>query len=158
MTIPSDLSKIILPFIEQFHSKTIIVAGETAISLSKELHDTRSHTLTTPFSLEQLADLPAMDLAIISELTETLTKELATQWLCTLRNRHVSHIIIISESDKATQQGWQLTDFLAMGFKQQGTHGNSHVFSYAIESYQAKRDWLNPRFWANPENYNKFRW
>jgi Family of unknown function (DUF6231) len=158
MTISSDLSKIILPFIEQFHSKTIIVAGETAIKLSKELHDTRSHALTTPFSLEQLADLPTMDLAIISELTETLTKELATQWLGILRNRHVSHIIVISEREKALQQGWQLTDFLAMGFKLHGNHDDTDIFSYAIESYQPKRDWLNARFWANPENYNKYRW
>jgi len=158
MTISSDLSKIILPCIEQFHSKTIIVAGETAISLSKDLHDTRSHTLTSPFSLEQLTDLPTVDLAIISELTETLSKELATQWLCTLRNRHASHIVVMSESNKASQQDLELTDFLAMGFKRQGTHDNTHVFSYAIESYQSKRDWLTPRFWANPENYNKYRW
>lgn len=134
------------------------VAGEIAISLSKELHDTRSHALTTPFSLEQLVDLPTTDLAIISELTETLTKEVATQWLGILRNRHVSHIIVISKSDKASQLGWQLTDFLAMGFKLQGCHDNLNVFTYAIEIYQPKRDWLNARFWANPENYNKYRW
>ena len=158
MTISSDLSKIILPFIEQFQSKTILVAGETAITLSKELHDTRSHTLTTPFTLEQLANLSSMDLAIISELTESLTKEMATQWLGILRNRYTPHIIVISDSDKTSQQGWQLADFLAMGFKLQGSHGNTHIFTYAIETYQPKRDWLNERFWANPENYNKYRW
>ncbi|MDT8372118.1 MAG: DUF6231 family protein [Gammaproteobacteria bacterium] len=32
------------------------------------------------------------------------------------------------------------------------------LFSYAIESYQPKHDWLNSRFWANPENYDKYRW
>jgi hypothetical protein len=158
MAISSDLSKIILPFIEQFPADAIIVAGETAINLSKDLHDTRSHTLTTPFTLEQLVDVPISDVAIISEVTETLTKELATQWLGILRNRHVSHLIVMTEAEKAKQQGWQLSDFLALGFMLQGTYDKTHVFTYAIESYQPKRDWLNSRFWANPENYDKYRW
>lgn len=32
------------------------------------------------------------------------------------------------------------------------------AWSYDIRTYKAVPDWLNPRFWANPENWNKFRW
>lgn len=30
--------------------------------------------------------------------------------------------------------------------------------SYNLCSYNRKRDWNNARFWANPENFNRFRW
>lgn len=32
------------------------------------------------------------------------------------------------------------------------------AWSYDIRTYKAVPDWLNPRFWANPENWDKFRW
>ena len=32
------------------------------------------------------------------------------------------------------------------------------AWSYDIRTYKSVPDWLNPRFWANPENWNKFRW
>lgn len=32
------------------------------------------------------------------------------------------------------------------------------AWTFDILTYKAVPDWLNPRFWANPENWNKFRW
>lgn len=32
------------------------------------------------------------------------------------------------------------------------------AWSYDIRTYKAVPDWLNPKFWANPENWDKFRW
>lgn len=32
------------------------------------------------------------------------------------------------------------------------------AWSYDIRTYKAVPDWLNPRFWANPENWDKYRW
>jgi len=158
MTVLSDLSKIILPFIEQFQAKTLLVGGETAVTLCNDLHDTRSTVLTTPFKLDQLVDLGAVDIAIISDIIELSSKAEANEWLGVLRNGHTQHIIVIADNNKSMQQGWQLADFLALGLKKIGEHQNQHVYVYAIESYQQKRDWLNSRFWANPENYNKYRW
>lgn len=36
--------------------------------------------------------------------------------------------------------------------------GEWQAWSYDIRTYKAVPDWLNPRFWANPENWDKFRW
>ena len=134
------------------------MGGETAITLYNDLHDTRSTILTTPFNLKQLDNLTSVDLAIISDITELLSKEMATEWLAMIRNRHTQHIIVISDNEKSAQQGWQLADYLALGLKHVGSHNKQYVYAYAIESYQPKRDWLNSRFWANPENFNKYRW
>lgn len=32
------------------------------------------------------------------------------------------------------------------------------AWSYDIRTYKSVPDWLNPKFWANPENWNKYRW
>lgn len=36
--------------------------------------------------------------------------------------------------------------------------GHWQAWSYDIRTYKSVPDWLNPRFWANPENWDKFRW
>ena len=30
--------------------------------------------------------------------------------------------------------------------------------SYNLKTYNIKRDWNNPKGWANPENFDKYRW
>ncbi|MDF2445270.1 MAG: hypothetical protein K0S46_506 [Moraxellaceae bacterium] len=32
------------------------------------------------------------------------------------------------------------------------------AWSYDIRTYKSVPDWLNPKFWANPENWDRFRW
>jgi len=132
--------------------------GEIALTCYQGGQDTRLQVLTTPLSLEQLTEIAPIDLAIISGITDVLPKSQAMEWLGVLRNRHAPHIIVISDIDKTAQQGWLLADFLALSMKHVGTSHLHQVFSYALENYQPKKDWLNSRFWANPENYGKYRW
>lgn len=122
-------------------------------------NDTKLQHLTTPFSQQQLLSISPVDLALISHLTESMTKSEAQQWLGMIKNRYAPHVILISHPDLAEKQGWGFTDYLAMGFRHiAGTDEGLMVFSYAIENYQPKREWLNSRFWANPEMYDKYRW
>ena len=144
--------------IAQSHCKSFLLAGDTVINSCKELHDTRSHVLKTPFTLEQLNDLTSINLTIISDLIETLPKQEAIIWLSMLRNRHSQHLVLVVNSEMANQQNWQIADYLALGLQQHSSDSAYQLFSYNIESYRPKRDWLNSRFWANPENYDKYRW
>lgn len=153
------LSSLLAPFVSQFKPKSILTAGETAAACLQTYNDTRLQHLKTPFSQQQLIDIAPIDLALISHLTESLDKAAAQQWLGMIKNRYAPHVILISHPDLAQLKGWQFTDYLAMGFKHiAGSDDGLQVFSYAIENYQPKRDWLNSRFWANPEMYNKYRW
>ncbi|KKM22836.1 hypothetical protein LCGC14_1621280 [marine sediment metagenome] len=159
MTDSIALSKLITPLITQFSPKTILTAGEAAATCLQTDNDTRIHHLKTPYHQQQLEDISAVDLAIISELTESLSKPLAQAWLGTIKNYYAPHIILISHPTLAAKHNWQFTDYLAMGFKHiAGSQDGLRIFSYAIENYQPKRDWLNSRFWANPEMYDKYRW
>lgn len=128
------------------------------MSCFKEHQDIRSHHLTTPYTLERLSKISPIDLAIISEITDSLSKTAATEFLGMIRNYHASHIIVITKIAQVSDQQWRLADFLAMGMKHIADTTEHQLFSYAIENYQPKHDWLNSRFWANPENYDKYRW
>jgi hypothetical protein len=157
MTASSDLSKIILPFIKQYRGKSLLVAGELAKNTLNTVQDTRSYTLTTPFTLTQLETVPTIDIAIVSDVIENLNKVEATQWLATLRNQYAQHLLLIVDQQQV-ESNWQLTDYLALGFKMRGQISQYQLFSYAIEDYQFKKEWLNSRYWANPENFDKHRW
>ena len=133
-----------------------MVAGENAHIIHQGLNNTKSYSLSTPYNRSQLDSLPVVDLAIISDLVETLPKQQASEWLGLLKNRHSKHIILSVNHDNAEE--WRLNDFLALGFKLALEDEKYSLYSYAIENYQFKRDWLNSRFWANPENYDKYRW
>ncbi len=153
------LGELLDPLLAAFSPQSLLLAGELAIASVQPAQDTRSRQLTTPFRQQQLSDLEQVDVAIISDLTETLSVSQGQQWLGSLRNVFAPHVILISDPDKAQQQGWQFADFLALGLHQVAvSQSGLQIYSYAIENYQPKRDWLNSRFWANPENFGKFWW
>ena len=158
MTAYLDLSTILSPLLIQFQPKSVLLVGETARACYQDKNDTRSQVLTTPFNLDKLSTITTVDLAIISDITDTLAKTQALEWLGMIRNCYAQHVIVISNVEQSTQQGWQLADFLGMGMKHVATTDNYQIFSYAIENYQLKREWQNSKFWANPENYDKYRW
>jgi len=154
----SDLAIILSPLIKQCQPRSLLLAGDVAINSCQDWHATSSHLLELPFSIQQLADLPKIDLAIVSGITETLPKSQALEWLGYMRNAHAQRIIVISEISPSIHPAWQITDYLGLGMKRLATINNYQLFTYAIENYQLKRDWLNNRFWANPENFDKYRW
>jgi len=158
MTAYLDLTTILSPLLTQFQPKSVLIVGETARDFYQDKHDTRSQVLTTPFNLEILSTISTVDLAIVSEITDTLAKPQALEWLGMIRNCYAQHIIVISNVEQSTQQGWQLADFLGMGMKHVASITDYQIFSYAIENYRPKREWQNSKFWANPENYDKYRW
>ena len=48
-----------------------------------------------------------------------------------------------------------------LGFKEletEAAHDNVRLWQYNILSYKPVPDWLNAKFWANPENWDKYRW
>ena len=153
------LGELLDPLLAEFSPQSLLLAGELAIASVQPAQDTRSKQLTTPFRQQQLSDLDQVDVAIISDLTETLSVSQWQQWLGSLRNVFAPHVILISDPDKAQHQGWKFADFLALGLHQVAvSQSGLQIYSYAIENYQPKRDWLNSRFWANPENFGKFWW
>jgi hypothetical protein len=159
MTDSYALSSLLAPLVSQFKPRSILTAGETAAACLQTDKDTRLQHLTTPYSQQQLVEITPIDLALISHLTESMDKQAGQQWLGMIKNLYAPHIILITNPELAELQGWAFTDYLALGFKHiAGSEDGLQIFGYAIENYQSERDWLNNRFWANPELYDKYRW
>lgn len=78
-----------------------------------------------------------------------------SQLLVKLRDLMAKRIIVVGE-----QQDEKL--LRALGFTQL-VDKTQHVDNFAlwqfnILTYKHVPDWFNSKFWANPENWNKFRW
>ena len=49
-------------------------------------------------------------------------------------------------------------DLLKIGLIKEFTDQDLCCHSYNLKTYNIKRDWNNPKGWANPENFDKYRW
>ena len=78
-----------------------------------------------------------------------------SQLLVKLRDLMAKRIVVVSrlQDEKLLR---------ALGFTQlvdKTTHGcDFALWQFNILTYKHVPDWLNAKFWANPENWNKFRW
>lgn len=54
------------------------------------------------------------------------------------------------------------TSYLSLAFQQgpgvEWLEKHYQCYHYDISRYNFKRSWNNPKFWANPENFNRYRW
>lgn len=140
-----------------FQQRPVLFAGREALTISNDSNLPQPQC-TDCFDIEQLDALKNVDIAVVSDLTETLAKTEAMQWLGVLKNKLAQHIILIVDTEKSADMGWQFADFLGLGFKLHQQTNQHQFFYYAIESYQIRKDWLNAKYWANPENFDKYRW
>jgi Family of unknown function (DUF6231) len=77
------------------------------------------------------------------------------QLLGQVRNLLADQIWVITQSPH-----WSLADFMAMGFQQDSTEvfAPAQVFTYSLHAYNHKRSWNNAKYWANPQNFHRYRW
>jgi len=92
-------------------------------------------------------------------LPATLPARDALHLLSALRDLHARQLLAFVP---VTAYGWQEDDLLALALQRQARFEHDgevyEAWSYDIRTYKAVPDWLNPKFWANPENWNKYRW
>jgi len=155
MSLSSQLS-LILRDLAADKDRVVLLAGASAIAACASAHNTRSVILTTPLPITQLYDLPQFDLAIISDLIDATDKTTVIQWLSRLRHCHTPHLLLMVPVPYPAD--WQLCDFLSLGMEKMAEDTHMQLFSYQIEYYRSKHDWLNSKYWAHPENYDKYRW
>lgn len=100
------------------------------------------------------------DLAIVADQLEHLDKRTATELLAGLRNLSASRIAVLVDIDRA--DGWQENDFYALAlqrharFSQEGQ--SLTLYAYDLAEYKSVPDWLNSKYWANPEMFDKYWW
>lgn len=77
-----------------------------------------------------------------------------TQCLVKLRDLWAKQMVVVSaKQDEALLRSLGFTQLI-----QQQDQQDFALWQFNILSYKQVPDWLNAKFWANPENWNKFRW
>ena len=81
------------------------------------------------------------------------------QLLAGVRNLNASRVAVLVDLEASD---WQETDFFALAmqnserFQREGQ--TLTLYTYDLYEYKQVPDWLNAKFWANPENFGKYWW
>lgn len=134
-------------------------------SLNPVLHSAQpiSWAVATPQQLMQRPWQQRHDLAV-AWLSASLAWQDALHLLSALRDLHARQLLAFVPADAWSGQTTQTQadQLRALGLQQQARFEQDgdliDVWSFDIRTYKTVPDWLNPRFWANPENWNKYRW
>ncbi|MGF6198502.1 DUF6231 family protein [Pseudomonas laurylsulfatiphila] len=99
------------------------------------------------------------DLALVVDCLEHLPKRDGLNLLGGIRNLNASRIAVLADLPAC---GWKETDFFSLALQASERFQRDEqvltLFTYDLLEYKQVPDWLNSRFWANPENFGKYWW
>lgn len=100
------------------------------------------------------------DLAIVADQLERLNKRQGIELLAGLRNLSVNRMAVLVDLDRAPE--WKDTDFYGLAMQRQGSFQRDErrltLFTYDLAEYKNVPDWLNSKYWANPQLFGKYWW
>lgn len=102
--------------------------------------------------IESADDLPEdrrYELAVVFDQLSHMPKSAAIHLIAALRDRYARRVVIL---DSTLDYG----EFLALGFERLPAPVEGYV--YDPDSPSRRREWNHAGDWANPENYDKYRW
>jgi len=106
--------------------------------------------------------LARYDLALLVDQLEYMRRPDAIEFMAQLRNRHAPVVAVAADLARlrATDEAWSPSDFIGLGLEPRTdtAEPGPALFLYDLAEYNAAREWNNPRYWAHPENFRKFRW
>ena len=70
-----------------------------------------------------------------------------------LRDIGCSRVLLLSG-----QQTWPVNQLRGLGFQPVEPLGSHAAFLYDSDLLNRPREWNNAKHWANPENFDKYRW
>ncbi|MBC7751103.1 MAG: hypothetical protein H7Z73_05210 [Candidatus Saccharibacteria bacterium] len=83
--------------------------------------------------------------------SHTTATQTITHGLTHLRDLLARRVLVVAYGD-------QSTGLRALGFSKIETIEGWELWQFNILEYKQIPDWLNSRYWANPENFDKYRW
>ncbi len=133
-------------------ASTRLAVGEDAVSRLVKFEHV---SVTNDFEHLQTNHSEHFDFVLVSGVFNTMLEDDRNQLVAVLRDQLARELVILLEEETI----WPSTDLISLGLRQLPFDtGECRGFYFALESYKRVPDWLNTRFWANPENFNKYRW
>jgi hypothetical protein len=96
------------------------------------------------------------DAALVLDWLEHVTARDGRHVLARLRDLHAPRVTAIVDATRL--DGWSDADWRALEFQPDGEAGPLRRYAYDIVTYNPPREWNQPTHWANPRNFDRFRW
>jgi hypothetical protein len=143
-------------------SVMVVCAADNPLpeAIRARLPDTPLTRLPTESVREGMTDLSRHELVFVPDALADLPHDVAMHLIASLRDLYSESLyVLLPEGDAG---GWTEQDLVALGLERVHRYdtpgGTSLLFRFNIRDYKKTPDWLNPRYWANPEMWNKARW
>lgn len=137
----------------------LVGARFPALDAFAQAHPDAQITVAEPGTLPAELAAQRYDLALIVDCLEHLPKRSGLELLGGIRNLNSSRLAVLA--DLAACQ-WQDSDFYSLALQAserfQRDEQTLTLFTYDLRDYKQVPDWLNARFWANPQNFGKYWW
>ncbi|WP_295473597.1 DUF6231 family protein [uncultured Pseudomonas sp.] len=130
-----------------------------ALQAFREAHPQTQLAVAGPGPLPAELAAQRFDLALVVDCLEHMPRRDGLQLLGGIRNLNASRIAVLADLAAC---GWQETDFFALALQASERFARNEqvltLFTYDLREYKQVPDWLNAKFWANPENFGKYWW
>ena len=103
--------------------------------------------LTAPFTQRYAAAI------ILLQEQDNISQ--GTQVISKLRDLLAERVLVITCENS---NSWPIHSMLGFGFKRIAELKNNQAWGFDIHTYKEVPDWLNAKFWANPQNWGKYWW
>jgi hypothetical protein len=148
--------------LDRYAPKRLLLIGAErfpALQAFQEAHPDAEVAQAAPGALPAELAGQRFDLALVVDCLEHLPKRVGLELLGGIRNLNASRIAVLADMQAC---GWQTTDFYSLALQTSERFARDEqvltLFTYDLREYKQVPDWLNAKFWANPENFGKYWW
>jgi hypothetical protein len=148
--------------LDRYAPKRLLLIGADgfpALQAFQDAHPGTELAQTGPGPLPANLAAQRFDLALVVDCLEHIPKRSGQELLGGIRNLNASRIAVLADLQACN---WQETDFFSLALQASERFARDEqvltLFTYDLHEYKQVPDWLNARFWANPENFGKYWW
>lgn len=137
----------------EYAPASLLVIGDAAHTPETSAEVTHLAAAEAPDMLEALG---RFEFAIVSGLLEEVEAADAEAVLGRMKNLHTSRFLLLADPARACL-GHDALLALALAPFEHLADGRV-AWRYDLDRYNPERRWNNPEDWANPQNFDRFRW
>jgi hypothetical protein len=156
--IPVDCHQVLWRTFAELDPATVLLVGEQARGVLREMPEPpRYDYLEDTADVQSLDALDRYDIALIAPHTEVSDRSRVRNLIARVRDVHSRLLLLLVPGEQ-----WAATDLLGLGMEHvmscRAGPRTLELLRYNIRDYKTTPDWLNSRYWAHPELFDKYRW
>ncbi|MGU9957447.1 MAG: DUF6231 family protein, partial [Arenicellales bacterium WSBS_2016_MAG_OTU3] len=146
-----------LELIRSLNPTNILVVGNVPgiFSASDLEQRIRSIWINTEEDVELLA---LNDIVLVTQTLDERNHDLMRLLIASLRDRIAKRFLLFAHTASHNKTHWNQNELIALGLSRMGqsphTSDKTALFHYNINDYKQTPDWLNAKYWANPEQFS----